>query len=1461
MNAKVSARELLFGDAPPPLTGRGVRVVLFDSGIGSAPGLGERLTNLAQTQGEVEGSLSGNAHALRGAAICAEGEEANELQGGPVGIASEATVFSALHEHAFSAGLVSFMQQLVLQQGPIHVTAHAHSARDDLHSILEGRADLTLLGDADPSIRSVVIASAGHDAERGVRFPASAESAVAVGVCDESGKPTDYCSVSPEARKPELLVVDRHYAARLEDGSLGTLNGTSAATNVVAGIAALWCEWFIARELQPVPALVRAALFASSSPTANPAHRRIDSVAALSTDEVYAQYEDDTQGAYRFTLEVGASGKLSVAAVATLGERSRHWLPTLPRLTLRCAGNSGDVLEVTNESWSVLDLTALPGTKFSLSVTLKGPAEGLGLVAIGAAHVRKQMLDRPLPRADQTPVVVGISASHDASACVLRGGRIESAIQLERVTRLRRDGKGFLHSREAVDYCLHALGIQARQVDAFAFNAQPALPNYVGLSQPSSDADFDLFDPFSERSVFVSHHLAHAFSAFHTSPFAQAAVFVADGSGGSTLGADDLLMRGPEYREYLQQPLTKRPGLHVQSTYVFDPEGYRFVERELAESFNVRCGSSSLGEVYAAVSEYVFGEWQEGGKLMGLAPYGDPDRFGPSLLERDAEGRLQFRADWKDAHRRALRRGDPMELRHMAARVQRDLEDALVERVRRVVELTGRKDMAYAGGLALNGVANERLRRETGLQRLHVIPASNDAGISIGAAAAAHYLLTQSTAHTATKHDYLGYAYSARDCALAVNDFERRLVRAPLLITDVVDRLVAGKTVGVFEGASEFGPRALGHRSILADPRKKAMWEHVNRRIKFREDFRPFAPAVPVEVASEYFELEGDSPYMLRVVRVRDQYRDKLGAVTHVDGSARVQTVDRNISPRFHALLTEFGRRTGIPALMNTSLNVRGEPIVETPSDALEMLLSTHLDALVIGDEVVEPRPVDTLRRSDRLVLAPKTQAVTTVDSNGTHSAIIAHARGGRRYPLQPWVQQVLAGGAEGHDVGTLLDRHRPEAVAPSTALQLLESLCTLRLAAIERDGAAAGGKRTWHGLEALLSTADRAPYAPGEQRLRSGSELQLAVSELRHKLGVTRVADLTSYDYVGIPVASATRPSVDLRQITATQGKGLTLEDAKASALMEAVERHAGARARPGLLASVNALIASAREHASPSELGASWDPDQVIEWLPATSLASGRERLVPAASVLFPYFAPAGAQTPVRPATTGLASGSTHAEAVLHAIYEVVERDAVSQFLAGGPARYLRTDAIQSATEQNLVRRFEQAGVQLCIADLSATSAVAVYCVFTWALDGPMPSLLVAGQGAHSSPLLALRRALLEAAQSRVVALQGSREDLIRHASEWGNSATTTKAEFEALLAELEASPAATVPRAAEPARSVSDALEQVLSQLDAQGYHDVLYSDLQLEQIGIPVVRVTVPGMVDTVADPARRRRGAA
>jgi carbamoyltransferase len=968
--APVSAPRYFLGQAHTSLTGAGACALLVDSGIGARVTLGGRLHNLNPE--EDDACVERGSHGSRVATLCAEGAEARDLPGGPSGLAPAARIVSARHQDVLPHGWHALAARLRECGLTPPVVGLPWSARETHALAHDGRADILEFCAGVAPAPALLIAAVGHEGTDGVRFPATIPSALSVGTSDASGGLISYCGRDEATGKPELLVPDLAWQCHTDDGALARITGTSAAVAVTTGLALLWCEALQRHGVATSAPILKSVLLAGSQPGRG--WSRIASADYLHDGCPPALFADARPGSpIRLALR-GERLRLAVTAAAPR-RVPRRWVEPVPYLRATVADASGVRAETAGMGWCVIDERLPPGD-YTLHIHAQSSSQrlpALAVAAFGVSTASRVGTEGPRRR---SRVIVGVSASQSAAACVLVDGRVESAVQLERLTRRKRDGEGFLRATEAIGYCLDACGITPDEVDLFAFNAQPLLPGWLGLSQPVADAAFGIFDPFGARVRFVSHHLAHAFAAVAGSGFDRATALVCDGSGGSTVGSPDLVLTGPELQQYISRPAPCRPGVHVSSVYLFEGQRFRLVDRETAESFNIRCGATSPGEVYAAVSQYLFHDWQEGGKLMGLAAYGRAEADRQSLLERNAAGRLQFRRDWQNEYRET-RTVDPLSPRNrrLAAIVQQDLERWLIERVRLAVEATDERRLAYSGGVALNCLANARILAECGLRDLFVFPASNDAGIAVGAAYAAAAAEAWPWTPQAWTHDFRGYSYGEDDCRIAVREYAPWLRSRPYDTHEMAARLVAGQVVGWFEGASEFGPRALGHRSILASPAAPWMRDHINRDIKHREDFRPFAPVVPVERLRDFFETDIPSRFMLRVAAVRPDHRHLLASVCHEDGTARVQSLDRALAPRLHALLSAFGEAGRPPVLINTSMNVRGQPIVETPLEAVELLLSTDLDALVLGERVLE-RVDKSVDPSARVRTAPGARLV-----------------------------------------------------------------------------------------------------------------------------------------------------------------------------------------------------------------------------------------------------------------------------------------------------------------------------------------------------------------------------------------------------------------------------------------------------------------------------------------------------
>lgn len=566
--------------------------------------------------------------------------------------------------------------------------------------------------------------------------------------------------------------------------------------------------------------------------------------------------------------------------------------------------------------------------------------------------------------------VLGINAyDHDVSACLLRDGEIAFAITKERITR-EKHATGFY--QVAVDYCLEAEGITLDDVDLVVRNcyilpvedmekrlANQDYPELLNDREREQIKDSALFLSKSDKVVSISHHLAHAYSAFAASPHKEGVVMIVDGVGSyySDVGekipaADKADPLARESESYYKFNGTK---LELLKKVWLDP-----VRGFLSDEFYSMPG---LGALYSRVSSYIFSDWNKCGEVMGVAPYGGPGKIKPLLTIKD--GVLDV-PDWGDNLSQPWLPGgeedweDSPLLEHwqnVAWQVQDDTETVLLDRANWLRETTGAKNLCMAGGVALNCVANGRIAREAGFENVWIQPAAGDDGIAIGCAFYGHLKLLKNPRKFVMKHSNLGIKYSDDVVQEATSPRLIRLEtinkRSDNICADSAKLLSEGKVFGWFQGGSEFGPRALGNRSILADPRTAEMKDQLNKRVKHRQAFRPFAPIVLAERAEEIFEDYRESPFMLLAMMVRPEWKDKIQGVVHVDGSARVQSVSQESNPRLHRLLKEFDALTGVPVLLNTSFNVRGEPIVETPEDAINGFLSTGIDCLALHDNLI----------------------------------------------------------------------------------------------------------------------------------------------------------------------------------------------------------------------------------------------------------------------------------------------------------------------------------------------------------------------------------------------------------------------------------------------------------------------------------------------------------------------------
>lgn len=589
--------------------------------------------------------------------------------------------------------------------------------------------------------------------------------------------------------------------------------------------------------------------------------------------------------------------------------------------------------------------------------------------------------------------ILGISAYyHDSAAALIEDGRIIAAAQEERFSRRKHDS-GF--PRQAIAYCLAESGVDLAAVDQVVFYDKPflkferLLETYLSFA-PHGFASFRMalpvwlreklfqknllaeelshFSPsvnWRDKLLFSEHHLSHAASAFFPSPYEQAAILTMDGVG-----------------EWATTSIALGTGNSI----------------DMREEIHF---PHSLGLLYSAFTYYCGFKVNSGEyKLMGLAPYGEPRHAAlirEKLIDIKPDGSFRLALDYFDyctglrmtnARFDALFGGPPrqpdelLEQRHMdlAASIQVVLEDAVLGLVRHAVMATGQRKLCLAGGVALNCVANGRILESGLVSDLWVQPAAGDAGGALGAALAGYHMHLGRPRTVASGDamagSYLGPAFTAVDieARLTAAGAKFSIMDEEAMLQRIAAALAGGKAVGWFQGRMEFGPRALGGRSILADPRDPEMQKKLNLKVKYRESFRPFAPSVLREHMSDWFDLDIDSPYMLAVAGVRSNrrrpqtaeqqalfgierlnlVRSEIPAVTHLDYSARIQSVHAETNPLYHRLLKAFHDLTGCPVLVNTSFNVRGEPIVGTPEDAFRCFMGTELDLLAVGNCVME---------------------------------------------------------------------------------------------------------------------------------------------------------------------------------------------------------------------------------------------------------------------------------------------------------------------------------------------------------------------------------------------------------------------------------------------------------------------------------------------------------------------------
>ncbi len=592
--------------------------------------------------------------------------------------------------------------------------------------------------------------------------------------------------------------------------------------------------------------------------------------------------------------------------------------------------------------------------------------------------------------------ILGISCYyHDAAAALLQDGVLVAAAEEERFTRIKHD-YGF--PSQSIEFCLRQAGITTADLNYVVFYEKPlqkferilqttlqTFPQSWGVFRESMITWFNdklwikgeiltkLNIP-DEKLHFVEHHLSHAASAFFCSPYDEAAILTVDGVGEWT---------------------TATIG---QATADWDGKGKNQINLFGEVKF-----PHSLGLLYSAFTAFLGFQVNEGEyKVMGMAPYGQPTRVDDvyKLFEVGDDGSFRLNMEYFSFHHSTSKTfngnftkvfGDPrvhesefytptthpkkdhpqwdettanlnQHYANIAASIQCVTEETMIKMANYAYRRTGLKKLCMAGGVALNSVANGRILRETPIEDLYIQPAAGDSGGALGAALYVYHVLLGKPRKFVMEHAYWGQAYSPEETRTAIEATGRsyQLVEDPERRAQMmVDDMLAGKVIGLHQGRFEWGPRALGNRSILADPRSAEMKNIVNARIKFREPFRPFAPVILEERASEFYDGIGDPArnfslrYMLMVCPTKDGRGDQMQAVTHEGGTGRVQTVRRESNPLYYRAIELFGQATGIPVLLNTSFNLRGEPIVTTPGNALNTFGNSDIDTLYVGDFVV----------------------------------------------------------------------------------------------------------------------------------------------------------------------------------------------------------------------------------------------------------------------------------------------------------------------------------------------------------------------------------------------------------------------------------------------------------------------------------------------------------------------------
>ncbi len=535
---------------------------------------------------------------------------------------------------------------------------------------------------------------------------------------------------------------------------------------------------------------------------------------------------------------------------------------------------------------------------------------------------------------DSKKTIVGFNVGHNGSCTIIKENDIIS-IPEERLNR-KKYSEGYMYS---FIYCLKELGIEAKDIDLFvSSNYGEYLPNeYMG--------DFDILGLDSKKFISVDHHLSHAYSTYFMSPFEEAMIIIVDGQGNLNTTESYYIARN--------KTITKIGGNNSE-----------------------RSKYKGIGRTYETFTNYCGWSAQEAGKTMGLAPYGKEKYPNIELYEINDECEISSKCEGKYYHGSYNfckknnidfgKMGLGFDNKDAAYFVQDRTEKIIIELVKRLYDKYKIKNLCLAGGVFLNGVINNKILNETEIENIFVPPFCDDTGQSIGNALYGYYHHFNYSNRFQLKNAYFGREYAEEEILdvlekkqikyvlpYSVKSFDFNYRKSKNIEMDTAKILSEGNIIGWFQGGSEIGPRALGHRSILCAPYPNEMKDKINSKIKHREMFRPFAPAILEEKVNEYFELNIPSPYMLNIGQAKEENAKKIPATLHVDNTGRVQTVNKSDNDKFYNLLVEFYNITNVPVLLNTSFNRGGEPIVETPKDALVMFCNTPMDYLILNDYIV----------------------------------------------------------------------------------------------------------------------------------------------------------------------------------------------------------------------------------------------------------------------------------------------------------------------------------------------------------------------------------------------------------------------------------------------------------------------------------------------------------------------------